>query len=190
MDSQTLDKTSHSKLDKPPDLFSFIEEEKVAAIKEQKGRRVYETPVAIQLPNEKPGSHNGEHRNFRKKARGKPRLIPLGRLQFSQSEILEESSLTKQDAFKMYIWCGLGRPTEDAVETYRSKLPSVSALKEPRPVQIQLNTTENVYVVDLAKKLVARATSREPLESYCSRNFRLPAAVIGRDLAWEEVSVP
>lgn len=189
MDNQTLLKASRSALDKPPDLFSFVEKEKIVEIERQKERRVYETPVAIQLPNHSPENHNDDHRDFRQEAQGKSSLIPLGQLQFSRSEILQKSSLTKQEAFKLYIWCGLGKPTGNIVDMYCSKLPSVSTLENPSLLQIRLNTDNEVYVVDLTKNLVRRAASRVPLKSYEPNDFTLPGVIIGRDLAWEEVLI-
>lgn len=193
MDNTSLSDTSTSHAIFPdtfPALFCFVEKEKAQSIQEQKKRQVYDSQYAVRLPSTPNGTKNGSKQQARKQSNGKARLIPLGLLQFSSNQLLRDSKLEKQDAFRFYIWCGTGKLSQKKVRKHRTLLPSIDSLKKPTVIQVQPNTPRRVYIVDQALGVVDRAARRRLACNYQKGEFETPVAIIGRPLSWDEVYVP
>lgn len=193
MDNTSLSDTSTSHAifsDTFPALFCFVEKEKAQSIQEQKKRQVYDYQYAVKLPSTVDRARNGSRQQTRRRNNGKARLIPLGLLQFSGNQLLRDSKLEKQDAFRFYIWCGTGKLSQKKIRKHRTLLPSVGSLKKPTVIQVQPNTTHRVYIVDQALGIVNRAAKRRLACNYQKGEFKTPVVIIGRPLSWDEVCIP
>lgn len=185
MDNNTLSDSPHVE-DQPPDflsqLFCFIEKGRAEVIKEKQQREIYGTNYAVNFP--------GNKVQPKRKSKGKAPLIPLGRLQFSRHKRLQSSSLSKEDVFRLYIWCGIGSSSRELAREYIDQLPSRRALTDPAVIDIYPNRCDELYVVDLARRMIERSVNRKPIYQYEKGVFQRPVVIIGRSLSWDEVHVP